>query len=514
MRYRKDIVRRLLLSLALACLHPSCLRAADLLPAFPGAVGQGAATVGGRGGDVYHVVNLEDFDPDKREPPIPGSLREGILSAAGPRTIVFDVGGGIKLRTTLRISKQKLTIAGQTAPGGISVWGYPLSLSRSSDIVIRYLRARPGDFNARAPANSKLQGKGNQDLDGDKANAIDVIYSKRIILDHVSTAWGMDETLSVTHSRDVTVQNSIIAQALDHSFHEKITHGYGSLVRGEVTPADQERGVGGYTFFGNLWAMNRARNPSIGGEQSLKPSQTEDERRRADVNVVNNVIYGWVHRPTHRNEFGDVRINLVGNYYVNGPANKSPFVFYGHDPAQTIVFQDGNMLDANLNGQLDGKIVGTASDIENTFLGFEANDKLIGVSQGKPLNFFASVAEHVLPASQAYSRVLESAGASLARDAIDRRVVDSVVSRTGDLIDSQEVFRDADGTLAGIDDLGMLRRPTTFDSDNDGMPDAFEAQHQLNTHDPADRNHIDLSKDGYTNLEVYLDSLTHSTGAL
>ena len=119
------------------------------LPAFPGAVGQGAAATGGRGGDVYHVTNLSDYDDDKGEPKIPGSLRHAIRSAQGPRTIVFDVGGAIKLRAPIEIHKSKLTIAGQTAPGGITVWGYPMEISKASDVVVRYMRARTGDFNAR-----------------------------------------------------------------------------------------------------------------------------------------------------------------------------------------------------------------------------------------------------------------------------------------------------------------------------------------------------------------------------
>jgi hypothetical protein len=484
------------------------VRAIECAPAFPGAVGQGAVSVGGRGGDVYHVVTLKDYDPKKCESALAGSLRYAITSAHGPRTIVFDIGGAIKLHGTLTISRSKLTIAGQTAPGGITLWGYPLQVDGASDVVIRFIRVRTGDFNARAPkGNDSLHGKGAMDLDAPDANGIGVIHSSRIILDHISTAWGMDETLSVTHSRDVTVQHSIVAEGLDRSFHPKGPHGYGSLIRGEITPADQNRGTGGYTLYGNLWALNRARNPSVGGQQTLKPGQSESQRRRADVNIANNVVYGWSDRPTHRNDFGQIRLNFVGNYFVNGPANKSRFIFFDHNPAPTITYQDGNMLDANLNRELDGKIVGLASDIHETFRGIDANDQLFGPPQGKPLNFFKTVAKHVLPADKAYSLVISSVGDSLARDTIDRRIIEYVVSRTGYPIDSQEVYRDAHGVLPGIDDLVVTRRLTGFDSDRDGIPDEFEGRHGLNAHNSRDRNGFNLSKSGYTNLEVYLNGL-------
>src|SRR4051812_26212499 len=163
---------------------------AHAFEAFSGAVGQGAIAVGGRGGDVYHVVTLKDYDPKKCDSVVAGSLRYGISSAYGPRTIVFDVGGGIKLRGTLTIGRGKLTIAGQTAPGGITLWGYPLQVDGPSDVIIRFIRVRTGDFNARAlKGNQSLRGKGAMDLDAPDANGIGVIHSSRIILDHVSTAW-------------------------------------------------------------------------------------------------------------------------------------------------------------------------------------------------------------------------------------------------------------------------------------------------------------------------------------
>jgi hypothetical protein len=501
-------LRILLAALAAVCYAPAVTAT---LPAFPGAVGQGAAATGGRGGDVYHVTNLLDYRSDSEEK-ITGSLRHAIRSATGPRTIVFDVGGAIKLREHLEIRKSNLTIAGQTAPGGITLWGYPLEISGASDVIVRYLRVRIGDFNVRAAdtqsnAGDQAESKGANDLDPRSANGLDVGRAKRVIVDHVSVAWGLDETLSVTRSRDVTVQNSIIAESLNESLHPKGSHGYGSLLRGELTPADQAAGIGGYTFYRNLWAHHRARNPSIGGQQRLDDGQAEADRRRTDVNLANNVIFNWADQPTHRSEMGEVRVNLVGNYFVNGPAKKSEHIFNEDNPARTVVFHRENMLDADQDSRHNGIAVGRVNDIKRTFRRFDAKDLLVGPTHGKPLNFFADVAKHVTSPEEAYARVVQSCGAGLSRDAIDERVIDSLVRRSGALINSQEIYRDANGMLAGIDDVPTSRRSAGFDTDGDGMPNEFELKHRLNPDDPADRNATGLSQLGYTNLEVYLSEL-------
>lgn len=475
--------------------------AAAATPAFPGAVGQGAAATGGRGGDVYHVTNLADYNPAKNEVKIVGSLRHAIRSADGPRTIVFDVGGAIALAASLEIRKDNMTIAGQSSPGGITAWGYPCEVSGARNVIVRFLRFRVGDFHVRG--NRRAEGGG--DLDASSANGVSVSGCERVVLDHLSASWGIDETLSVTKSRDVTVQHSIIAESLNGSYHPKGRHGYGSLVRGELTAEDQKTGRGGYTFFGNLWAHHRARNPSVGGQQSLDEGQSESGRRRTDVNLVNNVIYDWGDQATHRSEGGDVRINLVGNSYVAGPAMGSQAVLREGTPGRTALFHRGNMQDLDRDTTHEVGIVEGSEAAEQTFQGFAGDDVLMG--DGEPLNFFASIIGYELPAEKAYERVIGAAGASLWRDGVDRRVIESLAGRTGRLIDSQEEFRTEAGKLPGIDDLRSGRRDTGFDADGDGMADDFERRRGLDWHDAADGAALAADGSGYTNLEIYLNEL-------
>jgi hypothetical protein len=480
-------------------------------PAFPGAVGQGAQATGGRGGDVYHVTTLADYNP-KAEPKIEGSFRHAVRSAEGPRTIVFDVAGPIALHAPLEIRKSDLTIAGQTSPGGVTFWGYPVEVSAAQNVILRHLRFRTGDVHARPLkgmqiADAGQRPPGNGDLDGASANALYVGNgSERVILDHVSAAWGIDEVLSVTRARDVTIQNSIIAEGLNNSFHPKGPHGYGSLVRGELTPADQARHVGGYTLYGNLWAHNRARNPSIGGQQSLERGQSEGDRRRTDLNLVNNVVYDWGDQATHRSEGGDVRINLIGNVFISGPAKKAKYFFRENTPGRSEVIAVGNWRDLDQDEAHNGAAPTDEAEIAQGFDGFGDGDRL--AIDGEPLAFFSLVANATRPAEAAYDAVLEGAGASLWRDAIDLRIVDSVRQRTGGLVDSQEAFRGVDGKLPGIDDLPIAERDSDFDVDRDGIADAFEREHGLDPADPADGNAMTLSQDGYTNLEVYINELT------
>lgn len=404
--------------------------------AFPGAEGAGRYATGGRSGDVYHVTNLNDSGA--------GSLRYGLDSASGPRTIVFDIGGNIHLTSNLSIGSD-ITIAGQTAPGdGITVCDRQTSVS-GDNIIIRYLRFRPGD--TYCP--------------GYEPDSLGVTYSYNVVIDHVSASWGIDEVLSTTHeSTNVTVQWSMITEALHNSCHSKGNHGYGSLING-----------GDFTFHHNLYAHNRSRNPRPGAGL---PSTRLD--------FVNNVIYNPGDRFGYTGADGAaVYLNYVGNYGISGPSTSSTDLLYSPD-TDTHVYQSGNKMDTNKNGTVDGTDTGWAM--------FGGTYTIETSRVSLPLVTTDT-------ADDAYVAVVDLAGASLVRDAVDTRVIETVINQNGAHIDSP-------ADVGGWPTLSSGTAPT--DTDQDGMPDAWETANGLNLNNAADRNDFDLHAE-YTNLEVYLNSL-------
>lgn len=436
-------------------------------PAFPGARGFGAGALGGRGGDVAVVTSLADDGP--------GSLREAVAAATGPRTVVFEVSGIIDLRAPLRITGSRLTIAGQTSPGGITLRGYPVEVVGAAHIVIRHLRFRPGDVNAAGVPGRPGQGHG--DLPGDAADALTILDSEHVIVDHVSASWSMDETLSVTKSADVTVQHSIISESLDDSFHPEGTHGYGSLLRGT--------GERGYTFWRNLWSHHQRRMPAIGGQQDPPPVGTPGEG--LDIDLVNNVIYDWSLLPTHTlSEPYQLRVNLAANTWIRGPSGGCTCTVFNLEATtdELTIFATGNRYDDDQDDVHDPRDLTPADTIGAV------------TWVGDPFRFDRR-APRQLTADRAYHRVLGRVGASSPRDAIDQRIIDQVRARTGGIIDSQDEV--------GGWSVGAAPAPPR-DRDRDGMSDRWERRHRLDPRNPADRNGYDVSPH-FTNLEMYLARL-------
>lgn len=446
--------------------------------AFPGAQGFGRMTTGGRGGDVYHVTNLNDSGA--------GSLREGVASGSGARTVVFDVSGNIMLQSPLNIRRSNLTIAGQSAPeGGITVAGYPTNIV-ADNVILRFMRFRCGDYNVY-DENGVLPDRGNADLKGSSAGALDVGDANQVIIDHVSTSWSVDEVLSVTRSNNVTVQNSIIAEALQNSYHAKGAHGFGSLIRAA------QNHDGGYTYYRNLYAHNDMRNPGVG---PFQPSSSLSEAEQLSLlreyylqfDFVNNVVYGWGARQGESidgSKDGRVEINMVNNYYIANASSDDPQAIWDDEKNDAIyAYQSGNKVDGNRNSTLDGSNGGWAM-----FTGFDASQQISSRWE------YPAVATGT--AEAAFEWVRQYVGASLYRDAVDERVINQMLTNTGGLIDSQE-------DVGGLPSIPSKTAPA--DTDRDGMPDAWEEAQTLDKNNAADGNAYTLDSH-YTNLEVYLNSL-------
>jgi pectate lyase len=296
------------------CLLPALSRAAAPPPAFPAAEGFGAATPGGRGGRVVLVENLDDSGP--------GRFRAAV-EAPGPRTVVFRVGGLITLGATVVIAEPFLTVAGRTAPGdGVCFRGQGVEI-RTHDVVLRHLRFRPGDASG-AEVDGVSVGGG----------------SRRVILDHCSAGWSVDEGLSLAGDvRDVTVQWCLVAEALHRSVHRKGPHGYGSLVRAN----------GGVTLHHNLWAHNAARNPRLGDDYGRPPWPLFDVR--------NNVIYDYGGIASGMT--GDrLRANYVGNYVRPGPSSDTKRgVIVLTDTAAASYHVAGNVVEGRPDLDADNRLL-------------------------------------------------------------------------------------------------------------------------------------------------------------
>lgn len=415
--------------------------------AFPGAEGAGRFSAGGRGGAVIHVSNLDDSGP--------GSLRAAI-EAKGPRTVVFDVAGTIQLKSELKIANGQITLAGQTAPGGGITLRDQTLVVAADDVIIRFIRSRLG-------SESKVEG-----------DAIWISRGRRIILDHVSASWSVDETLSASARydrpdqgfHDLTVQWSIIGESLAHSIHVKGDHGYGSLVRG---------GNGSkISFHHNLWANHMARMPRPGNYEG-----PDKDPVGAFFDFRSNVFYNWGHdRAGYDADAATLSAyNFVDNAYVPGPNSEKLFAFKESNTLAKAYFAGNSM-------------AGTVPADPWSLVTFTIPEPA-GYRLAAPVDV-APVTPEV--ADKAYARVLADAGASVWRDPVDKRILEGVKTRTGKVIDSQ-------AEVGGWPAL-PVGKPKP-DTDGDGMPDAWEKAHGL---DPkkADGALIAKGGSGWTNLELYL----------
>lgn len=400
-------------------------------PCFPGAQGWGTRTPGGRGGAVLLVTHLRDGGP--------GSLRAAV-EAELPRVVVFRVAGTVTLEKKLEITAPFLTVAGETAPGGgICLRGAPV-LVRTHDVVLRHLRVRLGP--------------------GSQGDALRIgPAAERVVVDHCSLSWGVDETVSVTGANDVTLSWCLIAEGLREAGHEKGQHSMGLLMR-------QSRRV---AIHHCLFARSRDRNPQL-------------EEGSAAL-VLGNVVSHWKNA-TRLNDMDDPwpgLADVVDNLYLN-PRRPRGEVVLSSSVTHARVFLRGNRGPRRASDPQDEWALVTDESPGGRFA-LDARGPTLppcGVESPGP--------------GRAWEAIRACVGA-LPRDACDARIVRDVEEGSGpDAIDDP-------AEVGGWPALDPGSPPP--DRDGDGLPDAWEREHGL---DPADPRDVwsDPDGDGTGPLEAWL----------
>lgn len=432
------------------------------IPAFPGAEGGGKYTTGGRGGEVYIVTTLEDYDPESEEP-IKGSFRDAV--SQDNRIIVFNVGGVIRLKNRLNITKKNnLTIAGQTAPGsGITIYGFETNLSNSNNIIMRYLRLRPGAENV---------------LSGDSMDSIWGRAMKDLMIDHLSCSWSTDETMSLYRAENATIQWSIIAESLTMSGHTKGRHGYGAITGGVNA-----------TYHHNLYANHTSRNPRFGGGTV----EADDNEHIALYDFRNNVVYNWGYNTGYGG--GRAKQNYVFNYMKPGPGTRdsvaSRVIDCGEKNKPGWFYVNGNVIEGNDEVTKDNSKGIYISDENKPFTTIV--NKEFEMEGTKAENLHTDTPE------RAYELVLSRAGATLPfRDGLDARIIQSVKDNTGYFVNRHE-------EVGGLPYTDTVYRGADFDKDNDGIADSWEIENGLNPNDSTDS--VKIAVNGYANIENYFNSL-------
>ena len=416
------------------------------LVSFPGALGFGAAASGGRAKPVYHVTNLNDGGP--------GSFRDAVSSSN--RTVVFDVGGYINLASAVSV-KSNLTIAGQTAPGGgIGIAGYELSFANQSNIICRFLRIRPGSASPRTN------------------NCLSFYRARNIIVDHASLEYAkwnnIDAVGDSKHmSSEITVQASIIANPLGQQF-----------------GAHTECVGGDFSWFNNVFANGHNRQPLA----------------KDNTIFINNTLYNFSAGYTTHTAT-PFKHDVINNCFICGPASGSGGNAWFQIDANQSMYFPGNLLVAGKNGTL----AGTAT---TPYPGYQGSGKVMAAP-------WSAITTALLPSlfTPANAVVYNNCNAgALPRDEVDALVISQVMTLgygpigygAGSAGPGSGLYTSQAQTGLSNHGFGTIAGGTALvDSDQDGMPDDWEAAKGLAADNAADGRAT--SATGYTNLEDYLNWL-------
>ena len=484
-------------------------------PAFPGAEGHGRYVSGGRNPSngstkIIHVTNLNDSGT--------GSFRAAV-SGSDYKTIVFDVGGVIPLKSDLVIG-DNTTIAGQTAP--------------EPGITIRYYTIRPGGNNIIRFIRIR---RGQEKNMNDGADAIWQRQKNGIIIDHCSFSWSIDEVASFYDNNNFTMQWCTIGESLNNAGHGKGAHGYGGIWGGKLA-----------SFHHNLICHVNNRSPRFCGARYDWEGYTsnklyaqyrwENAVQAEIVDFRNCVVYncgnGCYGGP------GGGYVNMVNNYYKTGPAGSTSQVTKISIANSTTAEDYPKYWGLTSRYYINGNTVNSNTNYDWTNISYDSGIYTIGGEKycADPNHYYGSNVEYkkntsgqdcvkikldepvpagevtTHTASRAYSKVANFCGASLCRDEVDARYMTEL--RNGTATYKGSVTGKA-GRIDKVSDVngyteanfGTGSRPEGYDTDRDGMPDEWETANGLDPNDKTDAlvYTIDTKKQYYTNLEVYLNSV-------
>lgn len=461
------------------------------LPTFPGAEGFGAQTTGGRGGRVIYVTTLA-ADPNGTTA---GSLNWA-LKQTGPRYVLFRVGGVI--HAPANVVHGNVTIAGQTAPGGVIVRGLVCDAHYArndcGNLVVRHLRSRPAEQLGVPSGGVAL----------DDALRLDGI--KRFIIDRSSFAHAVDEAVQMSWASQGTIQRSFLSETIGgHAI-------YGGMLMNYAHPDYPQDEL---SLLKNLWFRFDGRLPEINCEASNYEDQmpfqtTACGDRPLRLELSNNLQF-------------DPGIDIQFQRYVDGNMALGPYLIHMNAVNNAVIARNGygnalfnwdvlqnvgnrlffsgnrmNLYPAFADYQLAYCCNDFPSAAPNTFLG--QAERLAVRHAFPPVDYW--------PTTDVASFVPDRAGA-FPHDPMDRRIRARV--RTGVPL---MLPRDQPEANDALDrDPGTPTAPP--DADSDGMPDAFEQLHAGLGLDPglAQTNGAHLSLPllgvaGYDNVEVYLHLLS------
>lgn len=441
-------------------------QAASNIIAFPGAAGGGKYATGGRGGEVYHVTNLNDSGA--------GSFRDAVSKSN--RIVVFDVSGTIELTSNV-VVQSNITIAGQTAPGGsgITLKNYKLGLG-GTNCIVRYVSSRPGPYKATSSGNDALGGAGGSNS----------------IIDHCSIGWASDEQWGLYSKNDnYTCQYTVIGPANSWGGHAKGVHGFGIML-----------GRSNVSYDHNLIIHNVSRN-----FRGKVPDQNS-------ADFTNNIIYDWGYQTT----YGTIgHINYVNNTLKAGNSTTSGYHYAQiSDNENFKVYLSGNRI-LNKDNTVRNDVNSNWSAIS---YGGSKSEATARVDEHFPVTTNGEDVSTVLTAESAeasYNHVISFAGNGISPDqrtAIDRQCAEETLNGTGSCsgtaaYDSSVTDLDKYKIACGVtyEYPSAVMTKTITDADNDGMDDEWEMVRGLNPSDPTDTNG-DYCGQGYTNIEYYINDLT------